>query len=128
MRLPHFRILPDDEQIGWTPLAWLIYFPALFMWPILAHADAAVWAATVLGGALFLPLYFRGFWCLDAREKYWIIASIAVIGLVLTPVNPGAPVLTVYAASFAGNLRPSRRATLAILLIIAAALFEAIVL
>src|SRR6185437_5895651 len=100
MQLSRFRILPRDSDIGWTPFAWLIYFPALFMWPALTHASAGVWIATIAGGALFLPLYFRGFWCRGNTETYWIIASIAVIGLVLTPINPGAPVLTIYAASF----------------------------
>ncbi len=127
MRLSHFRILPPDPEIGWTPFAWLIYFPALFMWPVLGHTGAGVWIATIVGGALFLPLYFRGFWCRGNPETYWIIASIAAIGLLLTPINPGAPVLTVYAASFAGNLRPARRATEAILLVIATALLETVV-
>ena len=123
-----FRVLPRDPEIGWTPFAWLIYYPVLFMWPALSHASTGVWIATIAGGILFLPLYFRGFWCRGNREMYWIIASIGIIGLVLTPVNPGAPVLTVYAASFAGNLRPARRATQGILVVVATALIEAIVL
>jgi len=123
--LARFRILPDDPEVGWTPFAWLVYFPALFMWPAFTGATAVVWTATIIGGVLFLPLYFRGFWCGTVREKYWIIASIAALGLVLAPTNPGAPVFTVYAASFAGNLRPQRRATQTILLVIGAALLEA---
>src|SRR5665213_2117014 len=105
MRLSRFRLLPPDPEIGWTPLAWLIYFPTLFMWPALQHAGPGVWIVTIVGGAVFLPLYFRGYWCNGWREKYWIIAAIATLAMLLTPINPGAPVLTIYAASFAGVVR-----------------------
>ncbi|MEO6865931.1 MAG: sensor histidine kinase [Gemmatimonadaceae bacterium] len=126
MRLSRFPILPPDPEIGWTPFAWLIYFPALFMWPAVEHAGPLVWAATIAGGVLFLPLYFRGYWCNGWKEKYWIIATIATLGMLLTPINPGAPVLTIYAASFAGVVRPARRAAQVIGLIVAAALLEAL--
>ncbi|HEY5087203.1 MAG TPA: sensor histidine kinase, partial [Gemmatimonadaceae bacterium] len=128
MRLSRFRILPPDPEIGWTPFAWLIYFPVLFMWPALGHAGAGVWIATIAGALVFLPLYFRGYWCNGWREKYWIIAAIATLGMLLTPINAGAPVLTVYASSFAGVVRPARRAAQLIALIIAAALLEAFLL
>jgi two-component system sensor histidine kinase DesK len=126
MRLSHSRLLPPDPEIGWTPFAWLIYFPALFMWPAAQHASAAVWAATTAAGVVFLPLYFRGYWCTGWTEKYWIIAAMAALGMLLTPINPGAPVLTIYAASFAGVVRPPRHAAQIIVLIVAAALLEAL--
>ncbi|HEY8311530.1 MAG TPA: sensor histidine kinase [Gemmatimonadaceae bacterium] len=127
MRLSRFRILPPDPDIGWTPLAWLVYYPALFMWPALEHASVAVWTATIVGAVIFLPLYFRGYWCRGWTEKYWIIGAIAALGMLLSPINPGAPVLTIYAASFAGVVRPQRRAAQIIALIVVAALAEAYV-
>lgn len=128
MKLSSIRILPPDQDIGWSPLAWLIYFPGLFVWPAISQSSTAVWVATIVAGIVFLPLYFRGFWCSAGTEKYWIIAIIAALGMVLSPVNPGAPVLTIYAASFAGALRPARRAGRIIALIVVAALVEALVL
>ncbi len=125
MRLSRFRLLPPDPEIGWTPYAWLIYFPALFLWPSLNHNNATVWIATTVGALIFLPLYFRGYWCNGWREKYWIIGSIAVLGMLLTPINAGAPVLTIYACSFAGIVRPGRRAAQLIAIIVGAALLEA---
>jgi len=128
MRLtPHarFRLLPSDPEIGWTPYAWLIYFPALFIWPSLTPFDGWVWAATIAGAVIFLPLYFRGYWCKGWTEKYLIIGAIAVLGMLLTPINPGAPVLTIYACSFAGIVRPWRRAVQLIAIIVGAALVEA---
>lgn len=127
-RLSRFRLLPPDPEIGWTPFAWLIYFPALFMWPALDRAGVLVWTATLAGAVVFLPLYFRGYWCRGSRETYGIIATIAVIGMLLAPINGGAPVLTIYAASFAGALRPTRRGVQFVSLIVAAALLEAMVL
>lgn len=128
MRFARFRLLPPDPEIGWTPYAWLIYFPALFLWPSLNRDSAAVWIATTAGAVIFLPLYFRGYWCNGWREKYLIIGAIALLGMLLTPINPGAPVLTVYACSFAGVVRPGRRAAQLIALIVGAALLEAILL
>lgn len=127
MKLSRFRLLPPDQDLGWSPFGWLIYFPALFVSPVLSHSSTTVWIATIATAVVFLPLYFRGFWACGI-ERYWIIAGIAVLGMLLSPINPGAPVLTIYAASFAGALRPNRRATQAILLVVAAALLEALVL
>jgi two-component system sensor histidine kinase DesK len=128
MRLSRFRLLPPDPEIGWTPYAWLIYSPALFLWPSLNPYNATVWIATTVGALIFLPLYFRGYWCNGWKEKYWIIGSIAVLGMLLTPINAGAPVLTVYACSFAGIVRPGRRAAQLVAIIVSAALLEAFLL
>lgn len=127
-RWTRFRLLPPDSPAGWTPFAWLIYFPAMFLWPVAAHASTTVWVATIVAAAVFLPLYFRAYWCTSTREKLWIIGTMAALGMLLSPVNGGAFVLTVYAASFAGNVRPTKRAAALILLIVGAALAEAYVL
>ena len=128
MRLSRLRIFPPDPEIGWSPLVWLIYLPGLFIWPLLTHASAAQWTVTIAATVVFLPLYFRGYWCVGWTEKYWIIAIIATLGMLLTPTNPGAPVFTVYAASFAGVIRPPRRAAQVVALLVAAALVEAFLL
>lgn len=125
MRATRFRLLPPDSEAGWTPFAWLIYFPALFVWPAMARVSTTVWIATTIAGVIFLPLYFRGYWCGSTREKLWIVGAMAALGILLSPVNVGAVVLTIYAASFAGVVRPTRRAAQLILLIVGAALAEA---
>jgi two-component system sensor histidine kinase DesK len=122
-----FRILPPDPEVGWTPFAWLIYFPTLFMWPAFAHASANVWIATIACAVVFLPLYFRGYWC-GTQGKYWIIGAIAALGIVLTPFNPSGGVFTIYAASFAGAVRPSRRSALLVAVVVGSAALEALVL
>ncbi len=108
--MTRWRLLPPDCELGWTPFAWLIYFPTLFLRPVIDHSSPAVWMATIVVSLIFLPLYFRGFWARGSAENLWIIAAIAVLAMLLEPFNSGAPVLTIYAASFAGAVRPTRRA------------------
>jgi len=128
MRATRFRLLPPDSEAGWTPFAWLIYLPALFLWPVMVHASTAAWTETIIAGFVFLPLYFRGYWCVSTTERLWVIGGIAALGMLLSPMNAAAPVFTIYAASFAGVVRPTKRAAQIILVIVAAALVEAYVL
>ena len=94
------RLLPPNKRLGFTPYAWLIYLTFFFGQPIAAHGSWPQWLATILGVAIFLPLYFAGYW-LGGRRRLWIITAIALLGAVYAPFNPGASVFFVYAASFA---------------------------
>jgi two-component system sensor histidine kinase DesK len=120
--------LPRDQDIGWTPIAWLIYLPALFAWPMTAPSGTGAWALTTTVTGAFLVLYFRAYWVRNTREMIWIIGAIAALGMALTPFNPGAPVLTIYAASFAGTVRPVRQAVILTGCVVVAAALEAWVL
>lgn len=104
-----FRLLPDDKYLGWTPYAWLAYFPTLFLFPALLHSGVRTWTLTALAGVVFLPLYFRGYW-VRGKELYAIIAVIAALGVAIVPINAAAGVFFIYAAAFAGHVRPQRRA------------------
>jgi len=110
-RLPRrpFRLLPEDKFLGWTPYLWLVYFPTLFVWPAISQSPRSVWILTGIAGALFLPLYFRGYWA-RGRESYLIIAAITLLGAILVPVNSSGFVMFIYAAAFAGTRRPTRLA------------------
>ncbi len=104
-----FRLLPEDRYLGWTPYAWLVYFPILFLFPALEHAGARTWVLTTLAAVVFLPLYFRGYWS-RGKELYAIIAVIAALGVALVPLNSAGGTFFIYAAAFAGFVRPQRRA------------------
>jgi two-component system sensor histidine kinase DesK len=95
------RLLPDNKDLGWTPYAWLIYLTSV---PFYGYAGGqrslAFWVLTSLGMLAFLPLYFRGYWVKDKR-LLWIIAAIALFGVVYSPTNAGSSVYFIYAASFA---------------------------
>ena len=93
-------LLPEDKDIGWTPYAWLIYLASV---PFYGYASgqrsATFWAFTILGMLVLLALYFRGYW-IKGRKLLWIIAAIALLGIIYSPTNAGASVYFIYAASF----------------------------
>ena len=57
------QLIPKDVELGWTPYAWLVYLVFFWFQPIFSpHTTPREWALTALGTAIFLPLYFWGFW------------------------------------------------------------------
>lgn len=122
-----FRLLPDDKYLGWTPYAWLVYFPTLFVFPALVHASVRTWTLTILAGVVFLPLYFRGYW-VRGKELYAIIAVIAALGVALVPINTAGGEFFIYSAAFAGAVRPPRRALQLLALLCSTVLAETIIL
>lgn len=122
------RLLPKDRDEGWTPYAWLIYIVLFASWPAMKHGTTAVeWALTGVGLLAFLTLYFRGFWERGVRLMV-IIAAITALGAMYWPFNPGASSFFIYAAAFAGDLQPTRRAIQLIALIEGVVLLQTIVL
>lgn len=116
------RLLPRHPELGWTPYAFLIYLGIFFMYAGLGRdAPAGRWAATLVGAALFLVLYFRGFWSQRGdREAPWIAAGMMALAAVYAPSNEGANVFCVYAAGFLAQLQPARLAIRALLLLLLA--------
>jgi two-component system sensor histidine kinase DesK len=102
------RLIPHQPELGWTPYAWLTYLGFFLMKPVLVGAGPAEWAATLLGVAVFLVLYFTGYW-VGERGHLWIAAGLCVLGTVYAPFNDGSNVFFVYAMGFLGQL-PARRA------------------
>lgn len=107
------RLLPDNPEIGWTPYAWLIYLVGFWVRPIVAGASVAEWTATAVATAVFLYLYFRGYWE-DGAGLVACAVGIAAIGAVFATTNPASNVFIIYAAAFLGNLNPVRRAVTAL--------------
>lgn len=93
------RLLPEACDEGWNPYYYLVYAAWTFAYPIALHDNAAL-VATALAAALFVVLYFRGYW-VDGLPLFAIICALAVIGALLGPVNPWGSTYFVYAASFA---------------------------
>ena len=103
------RLLPPDGEHGWTPFVWLIYLSAYLIFPIWVGSSALVWALDAAGLAVFLALYFRGFW-VDGARRLPIIAGLAALGGSITPFNPGALTFFVYGAAFVGGAAAGRAA------------------
>lgn len=104
-RLATMRLIPEDLELGWTPYAWLVYLLFFWMGALMSRPTPRDWALTALGTAIFLPLYFWGYW-LPGRWALIPAGGIALLGIVYAPVNWGASVFFVYAAAYLGYAGP----------------------
>lgn len=102
------RFLPRDDYLGWTPYAWLVYLPAIFVQPIIERS-AAHGLLAVLSAGVFLVTYFAGYWRRDERLIPIILIQVG-LGVGMTAINTGAYVFFVYAASFAAQMSGTRTA------------------
>jgi len=93
---------------------WLVYLVFVFVEPYMARAGWAVWSASVLATVLFLPLYYAVFSLLSSRPRHALAAvvAIAVLGLLLTPINVGGTTFLIYSAALAGFVMTPRRGAL----------------
>jgi two-component system sensor histidine kinase DesK len=101
------RLIPDHPDLGWTPFAWLVYLGIYLVYPVFGGASALEWAIYAVALVVFLALYFRAFW-VGGRELLPYVAAIVALGVLLSPMNPGATVFFIYGAAFMGEVgRPS---------------------
>ena len=116
------RLIPRNTEMGWTPYAFLLYLGFFFLYARLGpQASTGRWAAMLLGVAVFLVLYFRGWWYKDGEiQLAWIAAGMVLLGAIYARWNPGANVFWVYASGFLAQLRPARLAIRALLLLLLA--------
>jgi two-component system sensor histidine kinase DesK len=103
------RLLPRNPHVAWTPYAWLIYLPIFLFEPLDRGASALEWAATLGAMAVFLALYFVGYW-VEGGRLLLVMAAIFALGAGFAPWNANSSVFVVYASAFAGRLPPPRRA------------------
>ena len=96
------RLLPKDPELGWTPYAWLIYLVPFLVTPLLKRASTLEWALTLAGAAVFLTLYFLGFWLWNWRIL-WCAGGILLLGVLFSPFNWGACAFFIYAAAFVAH-------------------------
>jgi two-component system sensor histidine kinase DesK len=102
------RLLPEESEHGWTPYVWLVYLgpyvAAPFILPLPAPFNSVplAWAVWSLGLAVFLLLYFRGYW-VDGARRLPIVVGLTLLGALLAPLNPGALLFFTYASAFVGG-------------------------
>ncbi|HYK01840.1 MAG TPA: sensor histidine kinase [Thermoanaerobaculia bacterium] len=123
------RLIPHDNDLGWTPFAWLIYIVPFTITPLLSprQANAAGWTLYAVATLAFLVLYFRSYW-VRGRELVLIAAVTVAMGIALWPVSYGAGAFFIYGASMLGRLEPQRRAVSGVLAIALIATVEAAIL
>ena len=102
------RWYPEDPETGDLPMLLLVYLSFLLLPLTLPRFDVVSWVPTLVALALFLPLYFHAWW--RSRHLFAEVLAMAGIGVVLTPVNPGASTFVVYALAHAAELRNTRQA------------------
>jgi len=109
MRIMRWRLLPEDVELGWLPYAWLVYLVGFVMGLVWPPASTAEWIGSGLGLAVFLALYFWGYWLKDT-PLLCVAAAIAALGVVFMPINFGGGGFFIYAAAFLGHTGPPRAA------------------
>jgi len=95
------RLIPKADELGWTPYAWLVYLGIFWFFGLMDEPTPTDWFFTALGTALFLPLYFWGYW-LPGRKALIAVAGITLLGILFAPINWGSSVFFVYAAGHLG--------------------------
>jgi len=115
------RLLPAGNALGWTPYAWLVYLPALFVEPALRHTSAAGWALLAAGAAIFLASYFRAHWVRGRELRVHVVLQ-AALGAAFTPTSAGACVFFTFAAAAGARVERAREAMAWVLGVSAAAM------
>jgi two-component system, NarL family, sensor histidine kinase DesK len=117
------RLLPKNKELGWTPYVWLVYLSYFLVYPASRPSSALDWVLTAAGAAVFLGLYFWGFWQKGPRVL-WSVAGILLLAVLFVPSNPGAMSFFIYAAAFcshAGRPRLAMACIAGVLAVLAAA-------
>ncbi|HEX2121750.1 MAG TPA: sensor histidine kinase [Thermoanaerobaculia bacterium] len=105
------RLLPHDNDLGWTPYAWLIYIVPFITTPLYSSrfANAKGWAMFGAATLVFMALYFRSHW-VRGRELVLVAAATAALGVAFWPISYGAGALFIYAGAMVAQLEPTRLA------------------
>jgi two-component system sensor histidine kinase DesK len=91
------RLIPKATDLGWTPYAWLVYLGIFWFATLVEDPTPKDWMLTALGTALFLPLYFWGYW-LSGRKALPAVGGITLLGILFAPINWGSSVFFIFAA------------------------------
>lgn len=124
LRAIHRRLVPEDPEIGWTPYLWLLYLLFFFLEWFYRPVPPLEIAISIPAVALFLVLYFLGFW-VRGNADLWIAAGMTGLGLATAPFNSGAMVFFIFAVAAVATLPERRKALTAMGVIIAILLASA---
>ena len=105
------RLIPHDNDLGWTPYAWLIYIIPFTLTPLWStrQTTLAHWAMYAAATAVFLVLYFRSLW-VRGRELMLVAAAMVAMGIAFWPRSYGAGAFFIYGGAMLGQLEPTRHA------------------
>jgi len=92
------RLLPQHRHLGWTPFAWLIYSIPFLVTTWESRANPALLALGLIVYAVFLILYFVGYW-VHGLKLVAVIAGMTILAFVTTPMNRFGSTFFIYAAA-----------------------------
>lgn len=121
------RLIPHDNDLGWTPFAWTVYIVPFLLTPMFhsPQNNAAGWTRYIVATLVFLTLYFRSHW-VRGRELMLLSAATVAMGIAFLPMSHGAGAFFIYGASMLGQIEPQRRAVTGVLIIAVIATIEAL--
>lgn len=117
----HRRLVPEDPDIGWTAYLWLSYLVFFFLEWFFRPVGTLELLVSIPAAALFLVLYFLGFW-VRGKANLAIAAAMTALGLATAPFNAGAMVFFVFAVAAVAS-EPDRRVALPAMALIMGILF-----
>lgn len=97
------------RNLGWTPLAWLVYLVFYFAPLVSGHPSRSEVLWSLLAALVFLVLYFAGFRS-QGRGLLLIAWAIHLVGLAIVPLNPAGACFVIYGAAFVGFATTPRAA------------------
>lgn len=103
-------LLPGDRNhrnLGWTPYAWLVYSIPFLVQTLEFRHDLPTFAGNMGAYALFLVLYFLGYW-VAGRRLVGVICAMTLLGVITVPVNTYGSTFFIYAAAMVAFIEPER--------------------
>ncbi len=110
----HHELVPPASEQGWTAYLWLVYVAFFFVEWLFRPVPATELVLSLATVAGFLVLYFSAF-RRQGRPMLAHVLAILALGVAWAPLNAGASVFSIYAASFAFLVAPPRRSALLVL-------------
>lgn len=119
------RLLPRDDNQGWTPYAWLVYVVPFLLTPTYTSRfdNPRGWLMFSIATLVLCGLYFRSYW-VTGRELMLVAAATTALGIALWPISYGAGAMFIYAAGMIGNDDKPRRAWIGVAVIAVIAFIE----
>lgn len=108
-RALHRYLLPPRVRHSWLPYIWLFWLLGFFQKWFYVPIEPVEFALALGTVAVFLPLYFNGYWRTGPRLLL-TTAGCVLIGIVWLPFNAGAMPFFVYGSAFVGRAGQPRRA------------------
>jgi two-component system sensor histidine kinase DesK len=105
----HEWLVPPASGQGWTAYLWLFYFAFFYIEWFFRPVGAVELALGILTTLAFLVVYFSSYRRRGGAALAHI-AALVVMGSAWSAFNSGASVLFIYAAAFANQVGPPRRA------------------